>query len=149
VRGIAKVFFCICVFLLGTDSIDAVAGEAVEVRIDTVLATNSGQETDQRLMRMRRQFRSFRYSSFRLIQAESRRVAWGIPVEFALPGGRALEVLPQEYKDDWVGLRVRLLAVGGALMETRLRLRNQGTILLGGPKHDQGVLIISITAGTD
>ena len=130
----------------------AFAGEEVEVKIDTVLATNSSQEIDHRLIRMKRQFSSFRYSSFRLVQAESKRVAWGVPLIFALPGGRALQVLPQEYKNDWLLLRVRLMGEREPMqpmMDTRLKLRNQGTVLLGGPRYEQGVLIISITAGTD
>jgi hypothetical protein len=124
-------------------------GDVVQLRIDTVLASNTGQEIDQRLLKMRRHFSSFRYSSFRLMQAESRTVQWGTPIRFVLPGGRALQVLPQDYKNDWVELRVSLFAEGEPLMETRLRIRNQGTILLGGPRYEEGVLIISITAGTE
>ena len=128
---------------------EAFAGDEVEVRIDTVLATNSGQEIDHRLIKMKRQLSSFRYSSFRVMQAESRRVAWGVPLTFALPGGRALQVLPREFKDDWLVLRVQLMRETESVMDTRLKLRNRGTVFVGGPRYDQGVLIISITAGTD
>src|SRR5919198_1713810 len=86
-----------------------VAGEMVELRIETVLATNSSQDFDNRLTDMRPQLRAFRYSSYRLVQEEHRRVGWGTPADFVLPGGRFLQVVPKAYANERIALQVMLL----------------------------------------
>jgi hypothetical protein len=73
-----------------------VAGEEVEVRIDTVVASNAGKGFDPALASLRRPFATlFPYSSYRLVQNEQRRVTWHREAEFMLPGGRYLIVLPR------------------------------------------------------
>jgi hypothetical protein len=45
-------------------------------------------------------------------------------------------------------LTVRVLSSSGqAVVNTRVRLRSGATVLVGGPSHQKGVLIIAITAG--
>jgi hypothetical protein len=120
---------------------------AVEVRIGAVLASSSGQNFDNRLASLRRQFDSLLpYSSYRLIREERRRVAWQREAEFRLPGRRYLLVMPREYKDGRVGLNVMLVQGARTLVNTTVALRNNGTFLVGGPHHEDGVLIIAIGA---
>lgn len=118
-----------------------------EVRIGAVVASNTGRLFDPRLANLKPQFDSlFPYSSYRLLMNESRRVQWGSRAGFDLPGGRYLLVIPREYKDGRVSLKILLIDGSRALVDTVLALRNQGTFLVGGPRHKQGVLIISIGA---
>ena len=122
---------------------------AVEVRIGAVVASNSGQAFDQRLIALQRQFASlFHYSSYRLIREERRRVAWKRQAEFNLPGGRFLLVMPREYKDGRVSLSLMLAHGTRPLVNTAFALRNHGTFLVAGPHHEDGVLIIAIGAST-
>jgi len=120
---------------------------AVEVRIGAVVASNTGQVFDSRLASLRRQFNSlFPYSSYRLLKEERRRVEWRKEAEFDLPGGRYLLVIPREYKDGRVSLNLMLVQGTRPLVNTVLALRNHGTFLVGGPHHEDGVLIIAIGA---
>jgi hypothetical protein len=126
------------------------AGDIVELKIDTVLATNSSQEVDQRLGEMKRHLDSlFRYSSYRLVQEESRRARWGDPTSFNIPGGRYLQVIPKSYKDNRVSMRVMLIEGDKPAVDTELILRNGGVFFVGGRRHQEGVLIISIGAATE
>jgi hypothetical protein len=103
---------------------------------------------DSRLASLRRQFKSlFPYSSYRLLKEERRRVDWRSEAEFDLPGGRYLLVIPREYKDGRVSLNLMLVQGTRPLVNTVLALRNHGTFLVGGPHHEDGVLIIAIGAG--
>ena len=129
------------------------ASEAVELRIGTVVASNadpgSAPAFDKRLAFIWRQLDSlFPYSSYRLINEERRRVEWKREAEFRLPGGRYLLVIPREYKDGRVSLNLMLIQGTRPLINTVLALRNHGTFLVGGPSHEDGVLIIAIGAGT-
>lgn len=126
------------------------AGGAVHVTIGSVLATDVGQEFDIRLTSMKAQFESlFRYSSYRLVKQERRAIDWGTGASFDIPGGRYLVVAPKELRDSKVSMKVMLLEGGRPLIDTSVALRNHGVLLLGGPKQQEGVLIIAIGAETE
>lgn len=125
------------------------AGDEVEVRIDTVLASNAEKAFDPALASLRRPFISlFPYSSYRLIQGEQRRVNWRREAEFMLPGGRYLIVMPRSYKDGRILLNVMLISGTRPLVNTTLALKNHGVFLVAGPRYGDGTLIIAIGAGT-
>lgn len=121
----------------------------VEVHIGAVLASNSGQEFDQRLASMQRQFNAlFAYSSYRLVKEQRQQVAWGERVAFDIPGGRYMIVIPKEFKNDRVLMKVMLIEGTRPIIDTALSLRDHATFLVGGPRERNGVLILSIGAST-
>ena len=125
------------------------ADEEVEVRIDTVLASNTGKGLDPSLAALRQPFVGLLpYSSYRLVQCEQRRVAWRREAEFLLPGGRYLVVIPRGYKDGRVLLNLMLISGTRPLVNTALALKNHGVFLVAGPRYEEGILIIAINAGT-
>ncbi len=133
------------------DSVPAAPGSpvvlAVEVRIGAVLASNSGQEFDARLASMHRQFNAlFPYSSYRLMKEERQRVPWGGRVGFDIPGGRYVLVVPREFKNDRVSMKVMVIEGARPIVDTAISLRNHATFLVGGPRQHDGVLILSIGA---
>ncbi len=141
--------FCFASALLW--ALQAIAGEMVELRVETVLATDSSKEFDTRLTDIRPQLNRFRYSSYRLVQEERRRVDWGKQADFFLPGGRFLQVVPKEYANQRIALQVMLMegTTPTPLMNTLLSIRNHGMVFFGGPKHQEGTLIIRIGATAD
>ncbi|MBI3784826.1 MAG: hypothetical protein HY270_15640 [Deltaproteobacteria bacterium] len=121
--------------------------DVVEVRIGAVLANNSSKESDQRLVAMHKQFNSlFPYSSYHLIKEERQKVPWGGKVGFDIPGGRYVIVVPKEYKGDRVSMKVMVIEGARPIVDTALSLRNHATLLVGGPRQPDGVLILSIGA---
>jgi len=77
----------------------------------------------------------------RLVQAGS------IPARpFDIPGGRSLVVTPQEFRNKQLALKVRLQHGDKPVVDTTVRLSNGGNFLLGGPAHEGGVLVLSISA---
>jgi hypothetical protein len=121
--------------------------DGVAVTIGSVLATDVGDGFDSRLVAMKPQFDSlFRYSSYRLMKQERRAIRWGRGESFDIPGGRYLVVTPKELRDSKVSMDVMLLEGGRPLIDTTVALRNHGMLLLGGPKQQEGVLIIAIGA---
>jgi hypothetical protein len=123
--------------------------EGVEVRIDSILASNSGQAFDSDLVSLQQTFgRMFPYSSYRLLQGERRLIGWKREERFVLPGGRYLVVIPRGIQNDRVSLNVMLIHGSRPLVDTVLSLKNRGTFLVGGPHYKEGVLIIAIGART-
>ncbi len=122
----------------------------VEVRIGAVVASNTGQSFDDRLIALRKQFIAlFPYSSYQLIHEEKRQVQWGNKAGFDLPGGRFLVVIPREYKNNLVSLQIMLISDTRPIVQTVLALKNNGTFLVGGPRYRDGVLLIAIGANTE
>jgi hypothetical protein len=122
---------------------------AVEVHIGAVLASNVGKECDPRLVSMHQQFVTlFPYSSYRLVKEARQKVPWGGKVGFDIPGGRYVLVIPKEFKNDRVSMKVMLIEGARPIVDTALSLRNHATFLVGGPRQAEGVLILSIGADT-
>jgi hypothetical protein len=92
--------------------------------------------------------RMFRYSMYQLLDAPQGSAALNQGWRAGLPGDRTLEIVPTAIQGGQYSLTVRVLGPGGqALLNTGVRLRSGATVLVGGPTHQKGVLIIAITAG--
>jgi hypothetical protein len=121
--------------------------ETIEIRIGAVIASNTGTEFDPRLVAFRHQFNAlFPYTSYHLLKEERQRVAWGGRAGFDIPGGRYVVVLPKEYKNERVSMQVMVIEGTRPIVDTVLSLRNHATLLVGGPRQHDGVLILSIGA---
>jgi len=127
------------------------AGETVDLRIETVLASNASPYFDARLEDIRRQLGSFRYKSYRLVQEERRSVGWGNQADFTLPGGRILQVVPKQFENGRIALQVMILEGTSPtpFMNTAISIKNHGTLFFGGRRHQEGTLIIRIGAAAE
>ncbi len=95
------------------------------------------------LARMRGLFRYRAYTTLERLHAE---VPIGSPQRWPVPGDRQLEVMPEVVTTSSVRVRLRLLR--GHLVELNANIRSQPghPTLIGGPPHNDGVLIIVIWA---
>ncbi len=120
--------------------------QTVSVKIETILASNQSGEFDSRLKALEKQLRVLKYRSYRLLKEESQNVPSQGSASFEIPGGRSLIVWPQDFRNQQVALKVRLQGGQKPLLDTTIRLPNKGNFILGGPPHDGGVLVLSISA---
>jgi hypothetical protein len=143
-------------FSLWTLSLSASAGAAeaekgqqtVQLKIGTIMATNQADCLDSQLSKMKQQLEVIKYRCYRLIREESQKGSWENNAVFEIPGGRTLVVVPQELRNNRISLKVRLLEKEKPIVDTTVRFPNKGNFLLGGPAHEGGVLILSISAMT-
>jgi hypothetical protein len=120
--------------------------KAVQVKIGTILASNQSDQFDERLKPMERQLKVMKYRSYRLLKEDSQSVPWNDNATFEIPGGRSLAISPQDLKDKQIALKVRLTEGTKPLLDTTVHLQGRGYFLLGGPPHEGGALVISISA---
>ena len=86
--------------------------------------------------------RDFAYTSYRLLETHRGQVSPGPPWQTAIAGGRDLTVALMRADQRRVELKITTAGVN-----TRVGLLRGGSpILLGGPPHQNGVLIIAISA---
>jgi len=120
----------------------------VQVKIGTIVATNEADCLDPLLSKMKQQLEVIKYRCYRLLREDSQRVSWLANALFEIPGGRSLLVMPQEYRNNRISLKVRLLEGEKPIVDTTVRVPNRGNFLIGGSAYESGVLIFSISAVT-
>jgi len=129
------------------DRVDAADPQSVQVTIGTILVSNQNDEFDPKLKSMEKQLRVLKYRSYRLLKDETQTVPWRGDKSFDIPGGRSLTVTPQEFQNNRVSLKVRLTERNKPLLDTTVTVPNKGHFLyLGGPPHEGGTLVLSISA---
>ena len=139
-------FSILCCFVSALVGAAEITSQIVQVKIGAILASNQGEEFDARLAPLEKQLKLMKYRSYRLLKEESQKVQRKGNATFDIPGGRSLVVTPQESGTKQLALRVHLQQGGKPLIDTTVRLKSGGNFLLGGPPHEGGALVISISA---
>jgi hypothetical protein len=121
----------------------------VHVTIGTILASNKDEEFDPKLKGMEKQLKVLKYRSYKSLKNESQNVPWHDSGVFDIPGGRSLSVAPQEFRNNRIALKVRLTEGQKPVIDTTVRIPNKGNFILGGPPHEGGALVLSISAAAD
>lgn len=123
--------------------------QLVRVTIGIILASNQNDEFDAKLKAIEKQLKVLKYRSYRSLKDESQNVAWQANGVFEVPGGRSLTVAPQELRNNRIALKVRLTEGQKPLIDTTVRIPNGGNFILGGPPHEGGALVLSISAAAE
>jgi hypothetical protein len=125
------------------------AAKAVYVYIDSVMAADTNEGTDPRLGGMDKKLRGlFGFSTYSLIGHNEGETDCGKMIAFTLPGGKILHVQPRAIDQDMIAMEIVLFDGTRPMMTTDLKLKNNGTLIVGGPRYEQGMMIISIGAST-
>ena len=120
--------------------------QSVQVTIRTILAGNKADEFDAKLKGMESQLKPLKYRSYRSLKDDSKVIPWQGTQSFEIPGGRTLTVAPQEFQDNRIAVKVRLTEGEKPVVDTTVKIPNKGNFILGGPPHEGGVLVLSISA---
>ncbi len=129
----------------------AVAGPAVamsvSVQVQVIYATNADSGTDPALAPHAKSFSSFRYSAYKRVGGQTLQVSDTSTASMELPGGRRLDIFPRTLTPDGADLRVAIYEGGTKLVVSLVRLVPGGQpIIVGGFKHQDGALFLSIQA---
>jgi len=123
------------------------AGPRFTIGVTTVLASQKGHAIDPSLAPMTRELQSiFRYTSYRLLGRD--RVVLGLHESgsVALPGNRVLAITPQGVSAKRALLRLVMHKNRRRIFQTRIQLINHGSIIVGGPRFRNGVLLFKISS---
>jgi hypothetical protein len=88
----------------------------------------------------------FNYTSYRMLDRKRRSLSVGEAGEFELPGRRTMRATPLPSRGNKVRLSIQISEGQRSLLTTTLGLRRGGMVLVGGPPHQSGVLILIISA---
>lgn len=119
----------------------------IGVHVDSVVASDTHEGIDEKLTPMGPRLHSlFSYTTYHLVNHQEQQTPMGTLVLFNLPGGRILHIQPRGIDGDMILMELILFQGEQPLMTTELKLRNHGLLFVGGPRYEEGMLILSIGA---
>jgi hypothetical protein len=146
-RGRAGALAIVFLLLLLLAPASSEAADTVSVEVGAVYASNEGTSIDPALGTIRGKLHSmFNYTSYRMLDRKRRSLPVGEAGEFELPDRRTLRATPLPAKGDKIRLLIQISDGPRKLLTTTLGLRRGGMVLVGGPSHRAGVLILIISA---
>jgi hypothetical protein len=123
------------------------AAQNIGVHVDSVVASDTHEGIDTQLTPMGPRLHSlFSYTTYHLVSRQEKHTPLGTLLVFELPGGRTLHVQPHAIDGDMIAMEMILFQGDRPVMTTDLKLRNHGILIVGGPRYEEGMLIISIGA---
>jgi len=148
VRAIRSAFLFLGFLTLLCALPDVGWGQTVSLQAQVIYAANQAGGVDSRLGNLADNLqKTFRYSMYQLLDTPKGSAALNETWRTGLPDNRSLEITPTAIKDGQYSLTVRVLGSDGKpSVNTVVRLRRGSTVLVGGPSHQKGVLIIAISA---
>lgn len=119
----------------------------VQTRVRVIEASNVGSVIDPSLRDLHGQLGSlFRYTSYRLLRDERINLSPNQPASVPVHQGRSIEITQVGLQAHMAELRVRIKRDGADILNTQVRLSPGRTVLIGGPKHGEGVVILALSA---
>ncbi len=139
-------FFGVGLVLLGWGAALPAYGEMFHVEVQVILASNSDEGFDPRLLALKKDLLALNYSSFQLLDNQGLVLDRGKTGRLQVPGGRVMEVTPERFVKGKIVLQVKILQGKSSILTTRLRIEDHGTVILGGPPYRHGFLVLAVTA---
>ena len=144
---ISKIIWVISfVFLMVLPDSQAQPGSAdTKLIVKTILASHGKPFVDPHITGLVKELQSiFRYSSYGLLGDSRLNLKIGQEGMVVLPENRVLKIVPAKIKQSRIELRLKILKGKKQTFQTAIQLKNNGSITVGGPKHQTGVLLLNI-----
>ena len=126
---------------------DKAKATKVEIRVMDVYATDTHSNVDPKLDKLTRYLTHLRYTGFQLLDTHTVSLAPNGSQTFTIAGGRKMEITVLEQDDRRVRMRVEVTGgKGGKLLDTTLSVNRNGTFIVAGPRYEEGVLVLPLTA---
>lgn len=121
------------------------ASAQVQTRVRIIEASNVGSNIDSSLRDVTGQISSlFSFSSYRLLKEETVTLQKDQPVSIPLHPGRSLELTLIRQQREGAEVRVKIKREGSDVLNTQVRLTPGRTVSIGGPKHREGTILITL-----
>ena len=125
---------------------DAFAEHPVKTRVRVIHAADGNHHIDAGLKDLATELGSvFRYTSYSLIQSKTMTLGYHQKGQVSLPGGRLLIVSPTSMDQQRIEYQINILKGKKRVFQTRIRLKNHGSITIGGPEYKNGYLLFNIS----
>jgi len=120
----------------------------VQTRLRVIRASNVGSTVDLSLKDVHEELGSlFNFTSYRLLRDETLNLSSGQPASISAREGRIIiETSLVKLHRRVAELRIKVTREGADILNTQVRLSQGRTVLIGGPRLRQGVIIYALSA---
>lgn len=119
----------------------------VTLELPVVYATSAHDNVDPRLSDIARYLKNLRYTGYELLGTQTAQLSPKGGQTFSIAGNRKVKVQLLSREAKRVRVRVRIIGAKGAnLLDTTLWVNRNGTFIVAGPKHKDGILVLPLTA---
>lgn len=124
----------------------AAAQNQVKTDVKVILASTQSRSIDPSLRRIVPELESvFKYTGYTLLQDQTLSLKFQQSGRIRLPDQRTLQLTPTGNQGGRIQYDIQILKKGASVFQTRILLKNNHSVTIGGPRSDQGVLLIHIT----
>ena len=143
-----RIAFLLIVFFLFSFFSLSTALAQVQVRMRVIQALNVGQSIDPSLKELHDELKTlFNFTSYRLVRDENLNLSLNQPFRIPVHKGKTfIEITLVGQHKNVAELRIRVDREGTDILNTQVRLSPGRTVLVGGPKHGEGVIIYAVSA---
>ena len=140
-----KILFVLCCFGFSAFNVPpAAAFSGLKVNVEIVKADKSGK-VDPELKALAKEVSPLlNFTGFSLLKETSTSLKIEEKAEIVLSPGRVLELQFLGFEDDKARLLARILEKDKETFRTVLLLVDKGNVLIGGPPHEDGVLLLRV-----
>jgi hypothetical protein len=118
----------------------------MNVRLRVILASSDGRIVDPSLRDLHKQLGSlFSFTSYRLIREDHLSLYPSLPAAIQARPGRFIEVTMVRQYREGAEVKVRVIREGRDILNTMVRLSPGRTVLIGGPRHGDRVIIFALS----
>ena len=140
----------LCAFIISiliTQADEAWSDTTIDLSVKTILASQKPGRNDPSLKSFRDGMKDvFGYSSYKLLSKDDLRLNQQNSGRISLPGNRFMKITSKGISGDRVTLQVEMFKDNKQIFQTVVRLLNDSEVTVGGPKHEDGNLLINIFA---
>jgi hypothetical protein len=122
----------------------AQAAGKVKITLLEVAATDSHSGVDPRLAPLSSHLTFLRYKGYDLLDTHRFEMASGGQEDLSITGGRRVNIALLNRSSDRAQFRIRITSQRGKLLDTTLSVNRNGTFIVAGPKHNDGILILPL-----
>jgi hypothetical protein len=139
-----KITFCLIVVFTFLFFFTSISFAQIQVRMRAIHASDLDSNVDPTLRDLHKEMKSlFSFTSYRLMREEMLNLPMNQPVTFFSREGRIdVEVTLVGLHKGTAEVKIRVTSEGSQVLNTQVRLSSGRTVLVGGPKHRRGGVVI-------
>jgi hypothetical protein len=143
-RNMRRTALLLIVFFIFSFPSLSTASAQVQVRLRAIHASDAGSGVDPSLRDLHKELGSlFSFTSYRLMRDEILNLSLNQPASISSREGRIIiEITLVGLHKGVAELRIRVVREGSEILNTQVRLFPGRTVLVGGPRHTRGGVVI-------
>lgn len=129
-----------------TTQVKAPACRDVQIQLMVVHAQEGETFVDPKLTMIEKHLSFLNYDSYRVKGTNRSNLSKGESARFDVEGGRQVEITLVECNPDKVKLKIEMFKADKKLVDTTVSVNRGSTFIVAGPKYQDGILLLPITA---